>query len=140
MPDQPQWQKDLYQDVQSLLQASFPKKCGTCGRMFQTLDDFLEATLGLGAGGQFMNLAEADGGPIIDLFRNCPCGSTLMVLFKDRRDTSDHGQLMRDKFGRLLDQLIEHGLTRQQARDELLRILHGKPSELLATRNIELDL
>ncbi len=68
--------------------------------------------------------AAADDRPVVELFRNCVCGSTLMDLFADRRDTSQQGEARRNQFDALLQSLMQQrGFTYQQARIELLKWL-----------------
>ncbi|MCK9987662.1 MAG: hypothetical protein AzoDbin1_04134, partial [Azoarcus sp.] len=47
-----------------------------------------------------------DGQVIVELFRNCVCGSTLMDCFRDRRDTSEAGLRRRARFGELKPRAI----------------------------------
>ena len=68
---------------------------------------------------------------IVEVYRNCPCGSTLMDFFSDRRDISDSGLRRREKFAELLAYLIEKGWETQLARTELIKVLRGEKSELL---------
>jgi hypothetical protein len=63
---------------------------------------------------------------IVEAYRNCPCGSTLMDFFSDRRDVSDAGQHRRQLFDKLLPHLQEKGMEKAAARDYLLRILRGQ--------------
>jgi len=73
-----------------------------------------------------------DGSRIVEAFRNCPCGSTLMDFFTDRRDMSEKGLRRRERFGELLDYLVENGMERAAARAELLKVLKGGSSAVLA--------
>ncbi|MFH2008940.1 MAG: hypothetical protein ABI333_20290 [bacterium] len=71
------------------------------------------------------------GRPALQLYRNCPCGSTLLELFRDRRDLSPAGRQRRKRFGELLEQLEQSGLGREIGRSELRRFLRGEDSELI---------
>ena len=66
---------------------------------------------------------------IVEAYRNCQCGSTLMDLFSDRRDASGAGEHRRVLFNKLLPHLQEKGLTRLAARAYLLRLLRGQASD-----------
>ncbi len=116
----------------ALLESSFPKRCNTCGREYQTAQQFLRETQDLPRAKSCLKEAiEDDGTAIVEVFRNCICGSTLMDEFNNRRDVSKQGKNRRDKFAQLLDHLVERGLDRQTARFELLELLRGRPSKLL---------
>ena len=127
------WLESFYQDLQTLVDTTFPKKCTKCGLVFMTKDDFLKNTIPV----KDLTLEDKsglfalEGGGLdttIGVFRNCNCGTTLMADFQDRRDISDVGQKRRDQFDHLLDTLIEHGMGAREARSELLRILRGEHS------------
>ncbi len=55
-----------------------------------------------------------------------------MVAIHNRRDMSKEGIRLRKLFGELLDELIATGLEHDVARRELLKVLHGKDSEILS--------
>jgi hypothetical protein len=74
---------------------------------------------------------DEDGAAVVDLFRNCVCGSTLMESFGDRRDTSPAGEARRRAFARLLDALMQHGYGADEARRELIAARSGHLSERL---------
>lgn len=56
----------------------------------------------------------------IGLWRNCQCGSTMMVLCSDRRDTSEQGRLRRERFGEELRKLQQQNFSIAEARAKLL--------------------
>ncbi len=68
---------------------------------------------------------------IVNLFRNCTCGSTLMDEFNNRRDLSPGGLKRREKFGALMDRLVEGGMEMETARTELLKVMRGEGSKVL---------
>jgi hypothetical protein len=75
-----------YRGLRALEGKSFPKRCANCGRIFVTVEDFVRETRPAGIGGRgFKKGVGEDGSVIVELFRNCPCGSTLMDSFADRR-------------------------------------------------------
>lgn len=116
----------------ALLDTSFPKTCKACGRNYQTAQQFLQETYDLPSAQSCLKEAiELDGTAIVEVFRNCVCGSTLMDEFNNRRDTSEQGRLKREKFSRLLEQLVAKGLDKKVARNELLKLLRGSPSRIL---------
>ena len=123
---------DFYANLKDITETTFPKTCSTCGATYQNCADFLVKTNMVygGKSGLKVSLDDNDQ-PIIELYRNCSCGSTLMNFFSDRRDNSDKGNKRREAFERLLVQLEQKGVTRKEARLELLKLLKGEESELL---------
>ena len=123
---------DLFKGLQELVKSAFPKKCANCGRTFETAEQFMAET-------QFINEEKSglkqsiddDDSIIVELYRNCPCGSTLMDFFSDRRDMSDSGNMRRRKFDELLNHLINKGIESTIAREELLKVMHGEDSKIL---------
>ena len=67
----------------------------------------------------------------MELFRNCACGSTLMEVCRDRRDTNEAGIRRRQRFGELIELLINEGIERDVARMELLKFMHGEESGIV---------
>lgn len=72
-----------------------------------------------------------DGRVIVELFRNCVCGSTMMDSFNNRRETSREGTLRRERFSELIELLLGEGMTRDVAHFELLKVLRGEQSDIL---------
>ena len=127
------FRKQLFRGLETLAASAFPKHCANCGRVFMTAEAFLQETNAISE--QHSGLKEGDdddGRRIVEAFRNCPCGSTLMSLFNDRRDASPAGLLRRQRFGEMLDFLIAHGIDRDTARAELIKVVRGEHSDLLA--------
>jgi hypothetical protein len=124
---------DIYSDLRALIESSFPKKCNTCGRTYQNAAEFILETEKVGAKGSGLKSTEDyDGSTIVELFRNCPCGSTLMDAFNDRRDLSEKGETRRKNFDKLL-KLIQttHKIEKDIAREELLKIMRGQSSDII---------
>jgi hypothetical protein len=75
-----------YKGLHAVDRESFPKRCANCGRVFPTVEAFVRETSPAGIGGRgFKRSVDDAGAVIVELFRNCPCGSTLMDSFSDRR-------------------------------------------------------
>jgi hypothetical protein len=72
-----------------------------------------------------------DDEPIVELFRNCACGSTLLEFCSDRRDNSPAGIRRRRRFGELMVLLVSSGIKEFVARQELLKMLRGEKSEVI---------
>ncbi|SDG68306.1 hypothetical protein SAMN05216603_10327 [Pseudomonas benzenivorans] len=118
--------------LKALSQDNFPKRCRNCGREFASEADYFQQTqairpeiTGLKA------VYDDDDGPLVEVFRNCLCGSTLLVSCMSRRDDSAAGHSRRRLFDELLGYLARHGIERAQARVELLRVASGERSAVL---------
>ncbi|MCW9023820.1 MAG: oxidoreductase [Gammaproteobacteria bacterium] len=124
---------ELFSGLRALAESAFPKKCANCGRTFETAEQFLLETQNINETRTGLKASsDDDGSTIVEVFRNCPCGSTLMDFFSDRRDLSPAGLERRKKFGQLVDFLVNNGVEPATARNELLKVVHGEQSELLA--------
>jgi hypothetical protein len=122
----------LIHGLEALAATTFPKRCKCCGRSFVDVADYVAQTHAMPNGTQGLKQSLGDDGEVIvDLFRNCPCGSTLMDSFSDRRNTTQQGEARRQRFNELMSYLLSRGLTAGVARHELLQVMHGKPSEIL---------
>ncbi len=123
---------ELFRGLKSLSQTAFPKKCPTCGRVYENEEQYIAATEAVRpAKSGLKESFDDDDNQIVELYRNCVCGSTLMEFFGDRRDNSPNGVKRREIFGQLLDLLVEDGVDPEVARLELLKKLYGKKSDLL---------
>ncbi|WP_028672302.1 hypothetical protein [Saccharospirillum impatiens] len=131
-------EQQLFADLKVLSDSAFPKQCSTCGRIYNSPEDFFRhsnaPTFGSGLKGSW----DDDDRTVVELFRNCECGSTLMDFFMDRRDRSSRGLKRRTVFGRLLDTLEAKGLSREIARQELTGVMNGNQSERLEAFGIRL--
>lgn len=122
----------LLDGLNALAESAFPKQCRTCGREYATVEEYCKDTRPISETRSGLKQSEDDDGKlIVELFRNCPCGSTLMDCFSDRRDTSERGMQRRARFAELLGYLEKEGLERATAREELLKVMHGQGSDIL---------
>ena len=122
----------LYAGLQELAATAFPKRCAMCGRTYANVDDYVGQTGRVGSGRSGLKQTlDDDGAVIVELFRNCVCGSTLMDCFNNRRDRSAAGLKQRDRFGQLIESLVERGLDHHTARTELLKVMRGEHSTIL---------
>lgn len=127
------WDPALLKGLRELAADSFPKRCPSCGRVFADAAEFLRETGSLPAGHSgFKQSRDDDEKVILELFRNCPCGSTLMEFFDDRRNAGEKDGERRRHFRQLQDYLVAQGVEAQLARQEILKVLAGGESELLA--------
>jgi len=133
MTDNNQFYSELFSGLKALAESSFPKKCANCGRLFESANQFLLETQDINTSTTGLKQSEdEDGSKIVEVFRNCLCGSTLMDFFSDRRDFSEAGTIRREKFDELLNFLNENGLDRKIARAELLKVMRGEKSKVLS--------
>jgi hypothetical protein len=125
--------RSLYDGLKALAESAFPKKCNTCGATYQSAEEFIQKTQIVRSDHSGLKSSEDDdGSTIVELFRNCSCGSTLMDAFSDRRDLSEAGEKRRNNFDKIL-QLVQkkYELERTDARNELLKIMRGQHSEII---------
>lgn len=125
---------ELYKGLQALTDLSFPKICNTCGKRYETVEEFIEQTEAIRQSSGLKEDLDDDDRVIVGLFRNCTCGSTLMDEFNNRRNLTKSGIARREKFGELLDKLTEKGVPADVARSELLKVMRGEGSELLKVK------
>lgn len=124
-------QEELFASLHALVETTFPKRCRNCGREYADAAAFIRATRPVRPGeAGFKVSRDEDNHPILELFRNCPCGSTLLESFHDRRNESPEGLKRRARFGALLDKLTVGGIDRDTARHELLQMIRGEQNSL----------
>lgn len=123
--------KGLYSGLSFIMASSFPKRCANCGSVFETADDFLERTRAAGSSSGLKESSDEDERPLVEVFRNCTCGSTLMEVCADRRDVSPAGLARREMFSELMKMLEGAGIEGPVARLELLKVMRGEQSALL---------
>lgn len=122
---------ELFKGLKALSDASFPKHCASCGQEYASVEDYVEKTEDVFGKSGLKKGYDDDDKPIVELFRNCVCGSTLMDCFSDRRDVSEAGLKRRKMFGKLIEMLISKGVAADTARAELMKVLKGESSALL---------
>jgi hypothetical protein len=128
-----QWDPKLMAGLKALAETSFPKRCANCGAVYQDVNDYVTRTAPMSAVRSGLKQSrDDDGQTIVELFRNCTCGSTLIDFFSDRRDMSGTGGERRQRFADLLTYLASTGLDPVVARAELLKTMSGGISEILA--------
>jgi hypothetical protein len=122
----------LFANLQALVESTFPKRCRNCGRSYATAAEFTAATSALSPDRSGLKQTyDEDGKPIVELFRNCVCGSTLMDGFHNRRDSSPAGCKRRQRFDELLRLIQARGIDSAVGRRELLKLMRGQKSELI---------
>lgn len=127
-----QSQDELFASLHALAASTFPKHCRNCGRVYASTDEFFAATQPVRADHTGLKQSLDDAGqPIVELFRNCACGSTLLESFRNRRDLSAAGIKRRARFDELLDKLKAAGVDADTARAELLKMMRGQAHLLI---------
>jgi len=126
----------LFDDLVALENNSFPKKCETCGIVYECVEDFTKKTEHINGRSGLKSSEDDDGKTILECFRNCECGSTLLDFFADRRDMSAKGEKRRQAFDKVLAHLIENDIDEPRAREELKYYLKHKKSKLLETLGV----
>lgn len=117
----------FFEGLRALAEAAFPKHCACCGRVFATAGEFIGQTRAMRQDASGLKQSFDDNNvAIVEVYRNCLCGSTLMDLFSDRRGTSEASQQRRQLFERLLSLRQEKGMQRGAARAYLLRVVRGQ--------------
>lgn len=120
-----------FDGLTALLASAFPKTCRNCGYVYQSAEQFFAETDGMARGRPSLKSAEEDdGGVLVEAFRNCRCGSTLMDEFACRRDMSEQGHQRRQIFDRLLRLLQTEAGGAQAARRQILDLLREEACDL----------
>ncbi len=122
---------DFHAGLRQLAESAFPKRCRACGREYPNSAEFLAATLPLREDASGLKQSRDDNDQeIVELFRNCVCGSTLLESYWSRRDTSNMGIMRRKQFQDMVERLVATGCSVETARGELLRFVRGQPNDL----------
>lgn len=120
---------EIDKDLDRLYADKFPKKCNTCGRVYRTRAEYMKMTRELRAAGTFFDEHERE----VQEYRDCECGSSLLVLTSNRRDDSPFGRRRRKMFDVWLVRLAQNTgkssdelapLLRQVFRAALARARH----------------
>ncbi len=132
-------ERTFYAGLQALSDSAFPKKCNNCGRWFESADAFIAESESVASGSGLKKSLDDDDQPVVMLFRNCVCGSTLMDFFADRRRPGSGGALRRAQFNELLLVLQRRGLSAGEAKKELRKVINGEQSVRLRSEGIKFD-
>jgi hypothetical protein len=123
----------LFSGLRELAESSFPKRCKNCGREYLNSTEFFAATQPVRANTSGLKQSRDDEGHmIVELFRNCICGSTLLESFGNRRNPSEDGNLRRERFQDMVGKLVANGCAEETARSELLKLMRGQAHDLLS--------
>ncbi|MDD2708524.1 MAG: hypothetical protein PHV34_10975 [Verrucomicrobiae bacterium] len=109
----------------------FPKTCANCGKVYVNLEEFVNSTIPLPKSSGLMGYFDNQPNPVVALFRNCSCGSTLTLLCLNRRDMSEHGRQMRRLFDQMVEGMVQKGMPVAGAREEIRRFFKGHKTDEL---------
>lgn len=127
-----------FDGLRALLDSTFPKTCRSCGYVYISAEQFFIETHDMPHGRSSLRSAiEDDGLILVEAFRNCRCGSTLMDEFGCRRDQSAAGLKRRQAFDNMLCAMQARNIAVDAARMEIIKFLQGQPNTLVAMLNIE---
>ncbi len=112
---------------------AFPKVCANCQRSYASTASFFADTRPPQTHPTGLMHTEGDAGEsLVQAFRVCRCGSSLMQYFRTRRDTSAEGVDRREAFAMFVNQLARVGVSTEQARDRLLGCMHQSGTDIQA--------
>lgn len=131
---------ELYQGLQALVDAAFPKTCSDCGTTYGDLKEFLQGTYSTISTSGLKQAEQSCNQPVVELYRTCRCGAQMLEFFRDRRDDTESGVLVRARFAQLLDLLQQTGLSLQTVRAELTLLLRGERSEIFHLLGLDIDI
>lgn len=109
--------------------STFPIHCFSCDKVYATLTDFIGLTTS--AGNEALHESEHDEQVEVTLARTCSCGTVVVARFRERRDTSPKGAQKRQLFDRVQGQLISEGVGKDDAHDEILNLINGRPCPIM---------
>lgn len=95
--------EQVEQKLSVLYRDKFPKTCRTCGKVFHTREDYV---LAANSADKHVVQFNAQINKVQE-YRNCVCGSTLMIMVPDRRDMSEFGIERRRLFVQFVDKVVE---------------------------------
>ena len=128
--------EEVFAGLKVLAEGAFPKECSGCGKVYDTLEEFVENTSPVDSS---QGLKEAGGAlkPLIEMSRLCECGTGMTAQCEDRRAHSALGLKRRDLFEHLLSILSEGGMPRGMAKSEILKVMRGEGSNLLSKEQLQ---
>ena len=91
-------------------QKTYPKKCNSCGMLFNNHAEFLNNTTEINKG----SLGQGPKETVL-VYRNCKCGSTITAKVTDLRDYSEEGIARRDEFRKRLSEYEKQGMDKKNA-------------------------
>jgi len=121
----------LQQGLMMLIGTAFPRRCGNCGRVYKSYDEFISKAKPVVRQNDLKVISNDVGNPAAELNRRCVCGSTMLELVQERRSLTPEGRERRVVFDQLLGTLTQIGWSEIDARAALLKTMNGEKSERL---------
>jgi hypothetical protein len=97
-----------------------PNVCPKCGKKYLKADDFFSKTEEISS-----VLEKTKSGNPIKIkikCRCCSCKHVFSINIDKQRDFSGEGCYVRNKFGQMLEMLMDEGMSREDARKEMLKL------------------
>ena len=123
---------ETYGELRAFDVESFPKTCRTCGKVYPSASAFIADTQAAKTGSAIKQSHDENGEVVIELFRDCQCGSTLMNPFYSRRGSSDLASKCREEFDHLIEHMTANGHTHASAGEELRHVITGGYADILS--------
>ncbi|MBL4852287.1 MAG: CbiX/SirB N-terminal domain-containing protein [Gammaproteobacteria bacterium] len=117
--------------LRSVADSDFPKTCRNCQRSYQTLSEFIRDTVSTTPETGLKQGFNDEEQAIVELLRNCQCGSILMSPVHSRRGNSDLASECREQFDQLVAQMAATGRTHESAREDLRQVITGGYGDIL---------
>jgi len=126
--------EDVLQNFELLYESIFPKQCSSCKKIYNSFEEILENVKS--TTGDVYNLKDYQADLFMEVdsrlsekmvvanFLDCSCGSTMIILGKDRRRDTSTGKENRELFNNLVDSLVSKGEPRDYV-TKVLRVLFG---------------
>lgn len=95
---------------------TYPRKCSCCDKVFPDRETYLNETELLPTG----IYSETKKHFILE-YRNCACGSTIVISMSNVRDETEEGIQNRQEFQKNMEKLMATGLSPEEAREQLLQ-------------------
>ena len=107
--------------LEELYQEYFPKQCGNCRKIYETREQYLTATLQLEEESTVLDYDNK-----VFEYRNCTCGSTMLVMMDNRRDETHWGEMRRGIFNDCLELICIETKIKQDKVVPVLREVFDK--------------
>lgn len=113
--------EDMENKMALLYAKKFPKKCNTCEKIFNNREEYIKGT-------QKVSTPTSPGGSVLNNqgvleFRNCKCGSTLLILLGNRRDESEFGVKRRQIFSECVEKIVSEKIADEERAQVIVREL-----------------
>lgn len=122
---------ETYGQLKAFDTESFPKTCRNCGKVYDSAKAFIADTNPAKTDSALKQSYDEHGEVVVELFRDCQCGSTLMNPFYSRRGSGDLASKCRHEFDQLIKHMTANGHTHATAGEELRHVITGGYADIL---------